>query len=208
MSSTTRIPARFTELPASRVLGATASWFLFALNFALLFQATTVLLSIGGVCARGGPYVIEVQCPDEVVLFAPLSIFGGLFAVAVSMFLARGFGPSLLAIAWPTLFVGLGSLFLTTFFVSGDWTGLLVGVMFIAMGIVPLVLVLRASPQSVILGSVNSRGERFATGPKALRSSTDGRVTATTSDWMLSLGILVVASGAGVLLARVWFTAF
>ena len=42
----------------------------------------------------------------------PLSIFGGLAAVAIGVFFARGFGVPVVSWAWPILFVGLGGGFL------------------------------------------------------------------------------------------------
>ena len=50
------------------------------------------------------------------------------------------------------------------FFAAGDITGLVVGIMFEVMGLVPLELALRVNPQSVFLGAINVRGERFYEG--------------------------------------------
>ena len=94
--------------PAARMLGSAVSWLLFSISFTLLYQVSAVVMGLGGFCASGGPYVIETQCPDAVVIFAPLSIFGGLIAAAIGLFFARGFGTPLVIWAWPILFVGLG----------------------------------------------------------------------------------------------------
>ena len=82
--------------PIIRVLGSLVSWFGFAVCFSLLYLTAVTVTSLGGYCASGGPYVIEVECPDNVVAFAPLSIWGGLLAVAIAIVFAQGFGTQLI----------------------------------------------------------------------------------------------------------------
>lgn len=190
--------------PIGRVLGSFGSWFLFSLCMILLVQGTFGVMALGGSCASGGPYQIAQQCTDAVALFTPLSVFGGLAAVAIAAFFGNGFGTSLLDLAWPILFCGLGGIFLYEFFGTGDPVGLVLGLMFEAMGLVPLVLSLRASTQRVFLGAVNARGERFYEGETVRFSFIgmkysigDSTVPPTAGDWLASLAIWVVAMGLG-----------
>jgi len=182
------------------MVGSAASWFLFALSFTLLFQVSITVMSLGGSCASGGPYEIAVECPDSVAAFAPLSIFGGLIAVAISAFFSQGFGTPLTTWAWPVLFVGLGGAFLLAFIFGQDITGLIIGGVFIIMGLVPLVLEIRGSVQRIFIGQRNPRGEQFYEGPRARRSlmspaapNPDGAVRPTAANWLVALGITAVA---------------
>jgi len=199
-------------LPITHVVGAAASWFLFALSFTLLFLSSTAVIGLGGFCASGGPYEIAVECPDSVVAFTPLSIFGGLIAVALYVSLAQGFGMPLTTWAWPVLFCGLGLAFLGGFVAYQDITGLLIGIMFEVMGLVPLVLELRASPQRVLLGQFSASGRQFFEGDRARRSlmspsspNPDGAIAPTAAHWAASLGVTALAIAAGILVARAWF---
>jgi hypothetical protein len=200
--------------PLGRIVGSFVSWALFTLCMMLLLQSFFSLMLIGGSCASGGPYSIEVECPDAVALFMPLSIWGGLGSVALSLFLARGFGTSLVLLAWPILFCSLGGGFLWAFFVSTDLTGLIIGVMFEAMGLFPFVLVLKAGPQLVFLGAINLRGESFSEGvhPKVSfliprNKQGDNLVAPTFIDWVYSLVIFIVAVAAGYQLAIMAYAA-
>ncbi len=65
-----------TNGPAARVLGSAVSWLLFSTSFTLLYQVSAIVMGLGGFCASGGPYVIETQCPDAVVIFALTAIAG------------------------------------------------------------------------------------------------------------------------------------
>lgn len=195
-----------------RIVGSAASWFLFALCFTLLFQVSSTVMGLGGFCANGGPYVIAVECPANVAAFAPLSIFGGLAAVAISAFFAQGFGTPLVTWAWPTLFCGLGLAFLGEFFSTGDPVGLVIGAMFEIMGVVPLVLELRGSPQRVFLGQFTATGMQFYEGDKARTSmlsrkepNPEGAVQPTAANWAMSLGITVVFVALGILAGRALF---
>jgi len=197
-----------------RVGASAASWFLFALSFTLLFQVTFSVMALGGSCASGGPYDIAVQCPDAVAMFAPLSIFIGLFAVGIGGALARGFGTPLTTWAWPILFCGLGSAFLVVFFATGDPVGLIIGGMFEIMGAIPLILEIRASPQRVLLGQRSANGAQFFEGDRARRSmlspttpNPEGSVPATAANWLLALVITIAFAALGYWVAGTWFAA-
>ncbi|MCU1409616.1 MAG: hypothetical protein JWR04_323 [Rhodoglobus sp.] len=195
-----------------RVAGSAVSWFLFALAFTLLFQVSFSVMALGGSCASGGPYEIAVECPDAVAAFAPGSIFMGLAAVGIGMFFARGFGTPLTTWAWPILFCGLGGLFLAAFFAAGEVVGLIIGLMFEIMGLVPLILEFRGSPQRVFLGQRAANGAQFYEGERARRSlmsprtpNPEGAVRPNAGHWLLALGITAVCSLLGYWVAGVWF---
>ncbi|MEP6482302.1 MAG: hypothetical protein ABJA94_09875 [Rhodoglobus sp.] len=205
-------PVGWRSRVVTRLTGAAASWFLFALSFALLYMSSSTVIGLGGFCASGGPYEIAVECPDSVVAFTPLSIFGGLIAVAIAVALAQGFGTPLTTWAWPTLFCGLGFAFLGGFISHQDITGLLIGIMFEIMGLVPLVLELRGSPQRVLLGQYAANGQQFYEGDKARRSlmspdspNPSGAVPPTFTHWIVGLGIPVIFGFVGVQVALYLF---
>ena len=201
------------DSPLVRIVGSAASWFLFSLSFTLLYLVTFVVMALGGSCASGGPYDIAVQCPDNVTLFAPLSIFGGLIAVGISIALAQGFGTPLTTWAWPVLFVGLGTAFLAAFIFGQDIVGLIIGAFFVLMGLTPLVLELRGSPQRVFLGQFAPNGAQYYEGENARRSlmsprapNPDTAILPSAGSWILSLDIAVIAVFAGYLTALAWFS--
>jgi len=196
--------------PIWRYLGAALSWWLFVLCFTLLYRGAATVMGLGGFCASGGPYEIEVECPAEVVATVPLSIFGGLLAAGVALALARGFAAPLIGWAWPILFVGLGIAFtIAGVTVEGGWSNLVIAVLFVAMGLVPLVLTLRAAPRALFLGWTRaddrpfaSEGERSSVVmlPATRRplSATGEPVSPTPVDWVVALGVPLVAALLGV----------
>jgi hypothetical protein len=193
------------------------SWFGFTFCFTLLYLSSAVVMGLGGYCASGGPYVIETECPDAVVATTPLSIFGGLAAVALGVFFTRGFGTPLVSWAWPVLFVGLGAAFLIASAQPGGITFLVIGVLFVAMGLVPLVIEIRASVRNLLLGTHNVAGVKFESngnGRRSLmqfgnwqKSESDEAAVPTVGDWTLALGITIVAIGLGIYLADQLFRA-
>lgn len=200
--------------PSARVLGSIASWLLFTLSFTLLYRVSALVMGLGGFCASGGPYVIETECPDAVVVFAPLSIFAGLIAVGIGLFFARGFGTPLVIWAWPILFVGLGIAFLQAAFVPGGTANLVVAIVFLVMGAAPVLLVLRVGAQRLLVGTTNmhDRAFRDSRGPTPIfgigGSGDDSTAQpATAGDWMLALGASIPSIALGIWLADVLFTA-
>lgn len=198
--------------PLARVLGSAVSWLLFTLSFTLLYQSAGVVMGLGGFCASGGPYVIETECPESVLLFTPLSIFAMLIAAAIAAFFARGFGTPLVIWAWPILFVGLGMDFLFASFVPGGTSNLVVAIVFIVMGLVPLVIALRAGVARLLLGTTDAHDRPFRDGhgPTPIfqlgkRSGDDDARRATARNWALALGVSVPSVLVGVWLALVWF---
>lgn len=200
--------------PGWRILGSFVSWFLFVFSFAALFQTAGVVIGLGGYCASGGPYVIETECPESVVLFAPLGIFGMIIAVGIGLIVAGRFGTPLTDWAWPILFVGLG-----VQFILGATLGVAIvtnvplGLMFIAMGLVPLGLAIRAGVQPLLLGAVNVAGDPFAHDARGRRSyipraAPDGEpVEPTPVDWVVALGLTGLGVALGVWLSTLAFHA-
>ena len=211
MSST--LPMRLSS-PAYRLPGSLFSWLLFTFSFAGLFQTSGIVIGLGGYCASGGPYVIETECPESVVIFAPLGIFGMLIAVGLGLFFARSFGTPLFLWAWPILFVGLGGQFIVGAFGGVSIvTNILLGLMFVVMGVIPLWWSIRTGPQPFFIGMSNVRAQPFSyrdTGRKALFGPVrpEGElVPPTPADWALALGITAVAVGLGAWLSVLAFNA-
>lgn len=205
---------RFLDTPTSRVLGSAVSWLLFAFCFTLLHQVSTIVMGLGGFCASGGPYVIETECPESVVLFAPLSIIGGLIAVGVALVFARGFGTPLVIWAWPILFVGLGVDFLSAAFLPGGVANLVVAIVFIVMGLVPLGIVLRVGALRLLVGTTDARGRAFRDGRgptpifgMGVRGDDESAMPATAGDWARALAISLPAIALGIWLAYLAFAA-
>jgi hypothetical protein len=199
--------------PLWRLFGAVFGWLGFTFCFTLLYLSAGVVMGLGGFCASGGPYVIETECPAAVVAFTPLSIIGGLIVVGIGVYLARGFGTPLAAWAWPVLFCGLGIQFLISG-LSGDLTGIFLAVLFIVMGLVPLVIAFRADWRPVLVGSTAINGHPFGDTSAASRLAApfgreDDRepIAPTTSDWLLSLSITILSSALGIYLAMAAFAA-
>lgn len=214
MTMDARSRSTWRDTAAARVLGSLFSWFSLALALTLLFLAVSALADLGGFCARGGPYVIAVECSDAIVAFTPTSILGGLVTVFLGSMLAQGFGVAVLLFAWPALFVSLAVVFLQTFFTSGDITGLIIGILFIAMGIAPLVLALPAAPQRLLLGRVDAQGRAFSEARPArpyilsMRPPPEpGENPPTIGDWVLSFGVAITGLVLGLWLGVVWFAA-
>lgn len=206
---------RFTG-PGWRVAGSAASWLLFTFCFLSLYQVAAVVTGLGGFCASGGPYVIETECPESVVIFAPFALPGMFAAAGLGLIFARGFGTPLIVWAWPILFIGLGIQF-GIGALRGDVVGIILGVLFLAMGAVPLVFELRGGWR-VVRGSHNIRDERFADPRDARRTiyAWGGRdrgddhgdtVSATPVDWLLSLTVLLLAVSLGTYLSLSAFNA-
>ena len=197
--------------PIVRALGSLVSWFGFAFCFSLLYLTAVTVTALGGYCASGGPYSIEVECPENVVAFTPLSIWGGLLAVAIAIVFAQGFGVPLIIWAWPILFVGLGWTFLQSFINYGDITGIVVGGVFVIMGLAPLALALRAGWRSTLIGTANVRGEAFdrsaeRSGMWLPQQRDDAAVVPTPGDFAGAVIIAVVGAGLGWYLAQLlWF---
>ncbi|MGD8169759.1 hypothetical protein ACEXOS_021315 [Herbiconiux sp. P16] len=179
------------RMPA-RVAGSFASWFFVTLGAGLLFVVTGRVMAVGGSCASGGPYEIAVPCPAGVELLVPLSLVSAGLGIVAMVVFAPDFGVSLIAFGWLLLFGGLGTFFLQAFFGYGDPVGLIVGIVFVVMGLGPLGYLLFTAPRAVFLGRSDARGRLYAP---------DGAQLAGLADYVLSMGIWVLASAAGFAVA-------
>ncbi len=202
-------PASRWGNPVLRFIGSFSSWLFFSLSFTLLVVGMLSVLAVGGTCASGGPYEIATPCPSGSP-FAILGAVAGLVGVVVGTLLAQGFGAPLFKLAFTLLFCGLGYFFLMAFLLSGDMTGLIMGVVFEVMGIVPFIIGLAVYRQQFLIGAVNINGVPFYDRSSAERPLPPGvmprpakpTVRAGLGHWALSLVIAVVASTMGYYLAQ------
>ena len=122
-----------------------------ACSITVLWYGMRAVLDVGGFCASGGPYRIDVVCPDAVIATTPLSIFGGLVSLGLMLWGGSALGGSwigLAFLAWPALFISLGWNFLQHGLFPQDggwvWSWLFCGALFVLMGAVPLVIAIGA----------------------------------------------------------------
>lgn len=156
----------------------------------ILFLAMRAVMDVGGMCAEGGPYQIEVHCPDGVPVLLIGSIWLGLVAVFVYVWAAsRAGAPALAGLMWPALFLSLGWNFLEYAFAPpfGDgpvWGWLIPGVLFVLMGGVPLLWFL---PYLFRSDSTPRNGVGFAVGAgvDAVRRARVIRTAATRAEGRL-----------------------
>jgi hypothetical protein len=197
--------------PFGRIAGAAGSWLLFAFSFTGLLLASSTLISLGGYCATGGPFVIQTACPGIVLLFFPIGLIGSLVAVGVSVAFAHDFAAPLFAWAWPVFFAGLGVVFLLGALSGiGIVSNLLVAVVSLALGLGPLVAGLRGGgTRTFLVGSRTVLGEPFE-GPeprsRMLRPRSPGDVAPvplTAGHAALAVGIPALAATLGAVLAVV-----
>jgi hypothetical protein len=181
--------------PVTRVVGSAASWFLFALALTLLCLAA-LWLSAEESCATGGPYVIGQECSADVGWLFPVGPIACLVAVVLGMIFAGGFGTQLVAWFWPLMFLSLGGVFLwATTYPGSTVVEVLCGIMLLLLGGLPLLLLRRYGLRPSVAGTEALDGTPFGTRPAGVQ------------DWILSLGISVVASAAGVVTGRMDFLA-
>ena len=136
-----------TRVVVRKLIFTAVGVFLVAVGLTVLFLGMRSVMDIGGYCASGGPYEIRHECPNNAWMI-PVSIFVGL--AGVGFLLAGTFrsGPKLVALAWPALFLALGWNFLEYAFDPPPpdtglvWGWLICGVVFVAMGGLPLLFVL------------------------------------------------------------------
>lgn len=121
-----------------------------------LYHGMRPIMRLGGMVASGGPYVIAHPAPHWVWIM-PLSIILGMICFFLNLFSSADDGGfNLIPLAWPGLFLSLGWNFLEfTFTPPGGglaWGWLICGFVFVLMGGLPLLLVLKES-----LGKIKQR---------------------------------------------------
>jgi hypothetical protein len=141
-------------------------------SITVVFLGMRSVLDVGGQCARGGPYVIAVPCPDGTWTL-PLAVFAGLgfvFLAVAGGTKVGGIYGQLPGLAWTGLFCSLGFNFLQWGIAppadpSVDTSGGLVfvglGLMFEVMGIVPVITTLWAMRPGAAKPSVSFGGRSF-----------------------------------------------
>jgi hypothetical protein len=139
------------------------SWFVIMTAFGSIFFLTCLFLAmrgvmdLGGFVAKGGPYVIAHEAPGYVWII-PVSIFGlVLMAITlISTFDRRGGMDLLTPLLLPAMFLSLGWNFFEYSLFKFDyilWGWLVCGVLFFAIGGLPLVLMTKKYPPATILGN-------------------------------------------------------
>ena len=207
-------PVSFVNGPLVKLITYLFSWFLFSLSFVLFLYSVYSVMSVGGACASGNTaYTIAVQCPEDATAFIPWVVFTALIAVGIAVALANGIGFQLRVWAWPILFGLLGGFFLLAFFSGAGAVGLILGIVFIIMALVPLVIELRGSVQRVFLGSFNIFGQQFREGPKAQPTFSSRKmpnppdaVSPKIGDWAVALLGFALPAYGGFVLAGFWVT--
>ena len=130
------------------LLGAAVGVGGMAMSITLMFLAMRAVMGVGGSCSDGGPYVSAQPCPDGATAALLIGVFGlFLFGGVAIAFADRvgGIWGSAPILGWAGLFISLGWNFLDAGVVhppegsAFDPTGLLLGLMFWAMGGVPLI---------------------------------------------------------------------
>lgn len=158
----------------------------------LLFLGMRAVMDVGGMCAEGGPYVIEQHCPDG----APLVTFLGFMGGFASLLLAGWKGASIgggagyvVYLAWPAVFGVLGFNFLQYGFdAPGDdpgwaWGWLVTGVVFETMALGPLLIgvwLARAAGDGATAAATRGipGGARLGTALRDARGARDARRSA------------------------------
>lgn len=192
-------------------MGASAfSWILFAFCFTLLLLMAASIVGLGGTsCATGGPFDVRTPCPDASwLIMVPLPL--AIAAIAIDAYAGGGFGTPLTTWAFPLTFLGFGVAFFLGAGAAGiGWGFIVCGALFLVMGAIPAVVFLRRDPRRAIAGTVDIRGRRFASGPRARRGlipseSPDqaGALAPTVADGARSLLIAIGGSALGVVLAQ------
>jgi hypothetical protein len=156
-----------------------------ACGMTLVFLGMRAVMAVGGACAEGPPYVIATPCPRGVPLAVLGGVFGGLACLGLyGLITAARQIPNLVAFAWPALFLSLGWNFVEFGVrpVGGGglvWAWLLCGVLFAAMGAVPLLI---AAPAAVRRFSEPSPAAAARSRPLAERTRAPGALRLPDAD--------------------------
>jgi hypothetical protein len=132
-----------------------------AFCISVLYHGMRPIMRLGGMVASGGPYAIAHPAPSWVWVI-PLSVVFGMACVFINMFSHDPEGVNLLPLAWPALFLSLGWNFLEfAFHPPGGglaWAWLICGVVFAAMGGIPLLLAVKPMREKMRARSQSGAG--------------------------------------------------
>ena len=165
----------------------------------LLFLSMRAVLDIGGMCAEGGPYVIEQHCPEGSIPTMFLGMFGLFGFGGLGMYAGSrvgSWGALLPLLGWTALFASLGWNFLDYGVLNPptdvgiEWGWAIPGVLFELMAWAPL-----AIPVAIGIGSVR--------GARRPGTGTATRTTALEPGVLRGPGQPPRAAAAGVVAARV-----
>lgn len=149
---------------ARKLSVAAVSWVLFTTALIILTRMMLQVTAVGGFCATGGPYVIAVECTSAIAWLVPTSIVSMLIAIGLYAALAGYWGPKLTFLFWSALFCTLGWAFLHSrnFERFDSTTAWVCGVMFLLMGGLPLLGLLRNRRYTVlwIFPELDAPGQR------------------------------------------------
>jgi hypothetical protein len=153
----------------------------------LVFLGMRAVMDVGGACADGGPYVSAQPCPEGTAV----AMIGGIFGLFAAGGLMAWFGGrlgagyvALIGLGWPALFISLGYNFLEYGIdppgpsTGAEWGFLIPGVMFWAMGGIPLAIGL-AGWRSVRTGSTG----RLATRARRVAANNVMRIEYAPNSW-------------------------
>lgn len=120
-----------------------------ATGMTMLYLGMRSVMEIGGACADGGPFVPAVRCPEGVPVMILGGIWGAIICLGVYVWQTiKNKVPSFIGFAWPALFLSLGWNFLEfglnpPFGEGLEWGWLVCAVLFVLMGGLPLVFVVK-----------------------------------------------------------------
>ncbi len=166
-----------------------------------LYLAMRGVMRLGGMVATGGPYAIAHPAPGWAWIF-PGSILVGLIFIGLNSFASRRAGGlDVLVLAWPALFLSLGWNFLDFGLgLTGGhgliWAWLVCGVLFVAMGGIPLIFVVRNAFAAMTGGRGESAGSPWSgsRGPGGCNS----RVRLSAGGRTMLIVLQLAAMGLGV----------
>ena len=154
----------------------------------IVFFGMRAVMDIGGACASGGPYVSANPCPEGVGLLMTFAFPAGFGFAALAGWAGTRIGRGYLAVpllAWPALFISLGWNFIDYGLVAppgGEsviWGWLFPGILFVAMGGIPLLIAIRwrndfgDADRAAVLRARLRRSDSAAFKSAARSSSTD-----------------------------------
>lgn len=141
------------EANVSSVVKVFLGVLLFFAALTQLWLATRVLMSIGGFCSEGGPYLVTTPCPKSLTIFTPLSII--VLIAARGLYISSQFskGPRWEFVFWTILFLSVGWNFIEFAFTDEGLVigNLIPGIILMLLG-VGLYLIMWAELPRIILG--------------------------------------------------------
>jgi hypothetical protein len=153
----------------------------------LVFLGMRAVMDVGGACADGGPYISAQPCPEGTAV----ALIGGTFGLFAAGGLMAWFGArlgagyvALIGLGWPALFISLGYNFLEYGInppgpsTDPEWGFLIPGVLFWAMGGIPLAIGLAG------WGAVRSGATgRLATRARSVAANNVMRIEFAPNSW-------------------------